>query len=108
MQLGIFKARLRLLLEINYEDNSIYPYDATLGCRISAAKTNYGLRTGQRAQNVRRSPRKWRSCCAAPRLVHDNYKQLDRVDLSKRVDLKLVSRLEFGSGAVAMRYEPRR
>ena len=28
--------------------------------------------------------------------------------LSKRVDLKLVSRREFGSGAVAMRYEPRR
>jgi dihydrofolate reductase len=28
--------------------------------------------------------------------------------LSKRVDLKLVSLLEFGSGAVAMRYEPRR
>ena len=28
--------------------------------------------------------------------------------LSKRVDVKLVSRLEFGSGAVAMRYEPRR
>ena len=28
--------------------------------------------------------------------------------LSKRVDLKLVSRLEFGSGAVAMRYEPGR
>jgi dihydrofolate reductase len=27
--------------------------------------------------------------------------------LLKRVDLKLVSRLEFGSGAVAMRYEPR-
>ena len=27
--------------------------------------------------------------------------------LSKRVDLKLVSRLELGSGAVAMRYEPR-
>lgn len=27
--------------------------------------------------------------------------------LSKDVDLKLVSRLEFGSGAVAMRYEPR-
>jgi dihydrofolate reductase len=26
--------------------------------------------------------------------------------LSKRVELKLVSRLEFGSGAVAMRYEP--
>src|SRR6185437_10516275 len=26
--------------------------------------------------------------------------------LSKLVDLKLVSRLEFGSGAVAMRYEP--
>jgi len=28
-------------------------------------------------------------------------------ELSKRIDLKLVSRLEFGSGAVAMRYEPR-
>jgi dihydrofolate reductase len=28
--------------------------------------------------------------------------------LSKGVDLKLVSRLEFVSGAVAMRYEPRR
>ena len=28
--------------------------------------------------------------------------------LSKHVDLKLVSRLEFRSGAVAMRYEPRR
>jgi dihydrofolate reductase len=28
--------------------------------------------------------------------------------LSKRVDLRLVSRLELGSGAVAMRYEPRR
>jgi dihydrofolate reductase len=28
--------------------------------------------------------------------------------LSKHVDLKLVSRLGFGSGATAMRYEPRR
>jgi dihydrofolate reductase len=28
--------------------------------------------------------------------------------LSRRVGLKLVSRLEFGSGAVAMRYEPNR
>jgi dihydrofolate reductase len=28
--------------------------------------------------------------------------------LSKQVDLKLVSRMEFGSGAVAIRYEPRR
>jgi dihydrofolate reductase len=28
--------------------------------------------------------------------------------LSHHVDLKLVSQLEFGSGAVAMRYEPRR
>jgi dihydrofolate reductase len=28
--------------------------------------------------------------------------------LSKHIDLKLVSRLEFGSGTVAMRYEPRR
>jgi dihydrofolate reductase len=28
--------------------------------------------------------------------------------LSNRLDLKLVDRLEFGSGAVAMRYEPRR
>jgi dihydrofolate reductase len=28
--------------------------------------------------------------------------------LSKHIDLKLVSRLEFSSGAVALRYEPRR
>ena len=28
--------------------------------------------------------------------------------LSKRIDLKLVGRLELGSGAMAMRYEPRR
>src|SRR5215469_2299474 len=28
--------------------------------------------------------------------------------LSKRIDLRLMGRLEFGSGAVAMRYEPRR
>jgi hypothetical protein len=28
--------------------------------------------------------------------------------LSKHVDLKLVGQREFGSGAVAMRYEPRR
>src|SRR5512143_2945268 len=28
--------------------------------------------------------------------------------LSHRIDLKLVSRLEFGSGAVVLRYEPRR
>jgi dihydrofolate reductase len=28
--------------------------------------------------------------------------------LSARIDLRLVSRLELGSGAVAMRYEPRR
>jgi hypothetical protein len=28
--------------------------------------------------------------------------------LSKHVDLKLVDRMPFGSGAVAMRYEPRR
>ena len=28
--------------------------------------------------------------------------------LSRHLDLKLVSRLEFGSGAVALRYEPRR
>ena len=28
--------------------------------------------------------------------------------LSKPIDLKLVSRLDLGSGALAMRYEPRR
>ena len=28
--------------------------------------------------------------------------------LSQHVDLRLVDRLELGSGAVAMRYEPRR
>ena len=41
-----------------------------------------------------------------PRLV--GHGQTLFAGLSKRVDLKLVSRLEFGSGAVAMRYEPRR
>jgi hypothetical protein len=29
-------------------------------------------------------------------------------DLSKRVDLTVVNRMELGSGAVATRYEPRR
>ena len=28
--------------------------------------------------------------------------------LSKRLDLRIVSRLEFGSGSLAMRYDPRR
>jgi hypothetical protein len=28
-------------------------------------------------------------------------------ELSKPIDLKLVGRLEYGSGAVALRYEPR-
>jgi dihydrofolate reductase len=41
-----------------------------------------------------------------PRLVGHGPKLF--AGLSKRVDLRLVSRLEFGSGAVAMRYEPRR
>src|SRR5919106_521215 len=41
-----------------------------------------------------------------PRLVGHGPKLF--AGLSKLVDLKLVSRLEFGSGAVAMRYEPRR
>src|SRR5262245_23646469 len=40
-----------------------------------------------------------------PRLVGDGRTLF--AGLSKYVDLKLVSRLEFGSGAVAMRYEPR-
>jgi dihydrofolate reductase len=41
-----------------------------------------------------------------PRLVGHGPTQF--AGLSKPVDLKLVSRLELGSGAVAMRYEPRR
>ena len=41
-----------------------------------------------------------------PRLV--GYGPTLFAGLSKRVDFRLVSRLEFGSGAVAMRYEPRR
>ena len=41
-----------------------------------------------------------------PRLVGHGPKLF--AGLSKRVDLKLAGRLEFGSGAVAMRYEPRR
>jgi dihydrofolate reductase len=41
-----------------------------------------------------------------PRLVGHGPRLFE--GLSKWIDLKLVSRLEFGSGAVAMRYEPRR
>jgi dihydrofolate reductase len=41
-----------------------------------------------------------------PRVVGHGPKLFE--GLSKLVDLKLVSRQEFGSGAVAMRYEPRR
>jgi dihydrofolate reductase len=40
-----------------------------------------------------------------PRLAGHGPTLLDR--LSRYVDLKLVSRLEFGSGVVAMRYERR-
>jgi hypothetical protein len=38
----------------------------------------------------------------------EKLKQESGKGLSKHVDLRLVSRLEFASGAVAMRYEPRR
>ena len=38
----------------------------------------------------------------------DEYEFVVHPRLSRCVDLGLVSRLEFGSGAVAMRYEPRR
>ncbi|GAH48752.1 unnamed protein product, partial [marine sediment metagenome] len=41
-----------------------------------------------------------------PRLVGHGPTLFD--GMSKHVDLKLVDRLEYGSGAVAMRYEPRR
>jgi dihydrofolate reductase len=41
-----------------------------------------------------------------PRLAGHGPKLL--AGLSKYVDLKLVSRLEYGSGAVALRYEPKR
>jgi hypothetical protein len=44
---------------------------------------------------------------AIQQLKRESGKGLLFAGLSKRVDLKLVSRLEFGSGAVAMRYEPR-
>ena len=42
----------------------------------------------------------WRSTADVPGFSQDW--------TSKQVDLKLMGRLEFGSGAVAMRYEPRR
>jgi hypothetical protein len=46
-------------LETKHEDNSFFPVDALddapVGCRIGAAKTNYGLRAGGRSQNVLRS-----------------------------------------------------
>ncbi len=41
-----------------------------------------------------------------PRLAGHGPKLFD--GLSNPIDLKLVNRLELGSGAVAMRYEPRR
>lgn len=44
------------------------------------------------------------SICQAGRLRAD----VLFAGLSEPIDLKLISRLEFGSGAVAMRYEPRR
>ena len=43
---------------MKHEDNSFSPDDARAGCRIGAAEANYGLRAGQRTQNVLRSPRK--------------------------------------------------
>jgi len=42
-----------------------------------------------------------RTIDAARKVVHPRL-----AGLSKHVDLKLVSRLELGSGAVALRYEP--
>ena len=33
-------------LDSEHEDNSFCPDDAPVGCRIGAAKTNYGLRAG--------------------------------------------------------------
>jgi dihydrofolate reductase len=45
---------------------------------------------------------------AVQRLKQQSGKGLFVGGVSKRMDLKLVRRLEFGSGAVAMRYEPRR
>ena len=63
-----------------HEDNRFSPDDARAGCRIGAAEANDGLRAGQRAQNVLRSPRQRRSGGVAPRRVHDHHQQLDRVD----------------------------
>lgn len=62
--------------------------------------------------------RRWREFLAQRRTLVDEYEFVVQprlaghgptlfAGLSKYVDLKLVSRLEFGSGAVAMRYEPR-
>jgi hypothetical protein len=50
MQRGIFN--LAPKWKIKDEDYSFSPDDAPVGCRIGAAKTNYGLRAGQRTQNV--------------------------------------------------------
>ena len=45
-------------------------------------------------------------CVVQPRLAGHGPTLL--AGLSEHIDLKLVGRLEFGSGAVAMRYEPKR
>jgi len=44
-------------------------------------------------------------CCDHREMIADE--DLHRHAVSRRIDLKLVSRLELASGAVAMRYEPR-
>jgi pimeloyl-ACP methyl ester carboxylesterase len=52
-------------LETNHEDSGFCPHDATddvaFRCRIGAAKTNYGLRSGQWSQDVLRDPWKRRA-----------------------------------------------
>ncbi len=73
------------------------------GARLYAVAALRGLRQIQPMNLIRAS---WSEFVVHPRLVGHGPTLF--AGLSKHIDLKLVGRLELGSGAVAMRYEPRR
>src|SRR5262249_8752288 len=96
---------LSTIIGFNHEDNSFSPDDARAGCRIGAAEANYGLRAGQRAQDVLRSPRKRRSCGVAPRLVHDHFNGCPGPAAFVRTGIKppFVSEIDPGFSSVLSR-----
>jgi SAM-dependent methyltransferase len=71
-----------------------------LGCGVGRI-THRLIEFGHQVVAVNNSPEMLAHVRGAETVLSD----IERLD---HIDLKLVSRLEFGSGAVAMRYEPRR